>query len=122
MEEVGEVLLTFLVLSVVFEVALTPLFNWRMYLIHLEGKGWKTPIVIGLALLVFWGYNMDIIYDLLTALGYEVSKGFGGQMLTALLIAGGSSGILEIFRKLNIREDAVSRQQRTIDARGPGVG
>ena len=29
--EVGDVLLVFLVLSVIFEVALTPLFNWRVF-------------------------------------------------------------------------------------------
>jgi len=118
MEGVGEVLLTFLVLSAVFEVALTPLFNWRIFLRHFEGKGWKTPITVFMAYVVFWGYGMDIVYDLLTALGYEVSRGFGGQLLTALLIAGGSSGIFQIFRTLKIREDEDSRRTRTAEARG----
>ncbi len=117
MEGIGEVLVTFLVLSVVFEVALTPLFNWRLFLKHLEGKGWKTPITVGIAYLVFWGYNLDIIYDLLTALGYPVTKGLGGQILTAFLIAGGSDGILQIFRKLKIRESPEDRRVRTEVAR-----
>src|SRR5882672_5318127 len=73
---VGEVLLVFLVLSVVFEVALTPIFNWRIFLRYLEGNGWKTPITVVLAFLVFWGYRLDIIRDLLVALGYEANLTF----------------------------------------------
>ncbi|MES9906619.1 MAG: hypothetical protein ABW168_28545, partial [Sedimenticola sp.] len=67
-KKVGDVLFVILVLSVVFEVAMTPVFNWRYFLVHAEGKGWKTPIVTGAALLVFWSYDLDIIHDLLVAL------------------------------------------------------
>jgi hypothetical protein len=116
-EKVGEVLLVFLVMSVVFEMALTPIFNWRIFLKHLEGKGWKTPITVALAFLVFWGYKLDIIRDLLVALGYEAQLTFGGQVLTALLVAGGSDGVFRIFRKLYIREDATERKARVDEAR-----
>ncbi len=94
-------LFVILVLSVVFEVAMTPVFNWRYFLVHAEGKGWKTPIVTGAALLVFWSYDLDIIHDLLVALEMK-SDGitFGGQLLTALLIAGGSDGVFRIFTTL----------------------
>ncbi len=104
MQGVGEVLIVILVLSVVFEVAMTPIFNWRVFLKYGEGKGWKTPIVIGSALTVFWSYDLDIIKDLLIALGQkDAALSFGGQFLTALLIAGGSDGVFRIFTKLNIR-------------------
>lgn len=43
---VGKVLFIFLALSVVFEVALTPIFNWRVFLAHFEERGWKTPLGI----------------------------------------------------------------------------
>ena len=116
LNKVGEVLIVILVLSVVFEVALTPVFNWRVFLKHAEGKGWKTPIVIGAALLVFWSYDLDIIGDLLVALGKSASLTFGGQVLTALLIAGGSDGIFRIFTKLNIR-NPVERKVKAEQAR-----
>ena len=112
LDKVGQVLLVFLVLSVVFESALTPIFNWRYFLLNFENRGLKTPITVILALLVFWGYGLDIIRDLLNALGYNANKSFGGQLLTALLIAGGSSGVLGIFAKLGIREKPNERQQR----------
>lgn len=116
LDKVGQVLLVFLVLSVVFEVALTPIFNWRYFLLHFEGKGLKTPITVILAFLVFWGYGLDIIKDLLNSLGYPANRTFGGQLLTALLIAGGSDGVLRIFTKLGIR-NPVERKEKAEKAR-----
>ena len=116
-DSVGRVLVVFLVLSVVFEVALTPLFNWRVFMARFEGKGYKTPITVALAFIVFWGYGLDIIKDLLVALGKPASQSIGGQILTALLIAGGSSGVYQIFTKLKIRMDSQEREKKTAEAR-----
>jgi hypothetical protein len=115
LEQVGRVLLVFLVLSVVFEVALTPIFNWRVFLARFEGKGVKTPVAVILAFIVFWGYGLDIISDLLVALNYKAERSFGGQVLTALLIAGGSDGVFRIFTKLNIR-DPEARKEKAAEA------
>lgn len=118
LDKVGKVLVTFLVLSVLFEVALTPLFNWRRFIKYLDGGGWKTPITIGLAFLIFWKYELDIVSDLLVALGrqdQDSAPNFGGRILSALVIAGGSSGVLEIFRTLGIREKAQERQKRVTE-------
>ncbi len=110
--KVGRVLLVFLVLSVVFESALTPVFSWRVFRNRFDGKGVKTPIVVVLAFVVFWGYGLDIVYDLLNALGYdEVTITLGGRALSALLIAGGSSGIFRIFARLGIRKTGSSEKK-----------
>ena len=105
LDEIGAVLLKFLVLAVVFEVALTPIFSWRVFLVHFDGKGWKTPITIILALVVFFTFKLDIIRDLLLIFGdvTERKATTGGQILSALLIAGGSDGIWRIFTRLGIR-------------------
>lgn len=113
---VGKILIVFLVLSIVFEVALTPIFNWRFFLQHFEGKGYKTPIIITLAFVVFWSYDLDIVKDLLNALDYQAKMSIGGQFLTALLIAGGSDGIFRIFTKLGIR-NPVERKEKADEAR-----
>ncbi len=105
-DEIGQILVIFVILSVVFEVALTPIFNWRIFLARFEGKGFKTPITVILAFLVFWRYNLDIITDLLIVLHHlepGTESTLGGQALTALLIAGGSDGVFRIFTKLGIR-------------------
>lgn len=117
MNEVGNVLIVFLVLAVVFEVALTPIFNWSVFLAHFEGKGYKTPITVILAFVVFWGYGLDIISDLLQALGRNADITLGGQVITAFLIAGGSAGVFEIFTKLKINMDPEERMIRTEEAR-----
>jgi len=106
--KVGEVLLVFLVLSVVFESALTPVFSWRVFRKRFDGKGVKTPIVVVLAFVVFWNYDLDIVNDILVAMNYiaeTTPRGhtLPGQALTALLIAGGSSGIFNIYKKMGIR-------------------
>ena len=118
---VGEVLLVFLVLSAAFEVALTPVFNSRFFLARYEGKGVKVPLTIVLALIVFWGYELDIIQELLNALGHTTTKGepislsFGGQILTAFLIAGGSDGIFRIFSKLGIRNPKERKEKAALE-------
>ncbi|MCI5136063.1 MAG: hypothetical protein D3920_13565 [Candidatus Electrothrix sp. AW2] len=79
-----------------------------------EGKGWKTPIVIISALIVFWSYDIDIIRDMLNALGQPKDISRGGQLLTALLIAGGSDGVFRIFTKLNIRNPAERKEKAAL--------
>lgn len=113
---IGSVLVIFLVLSVVFETALTPIFNWRIFLLHFEEKGVKVPLTVGTAFIVFWAYDLDLIARLMTALGHEQEANFGGRVLTAFLIAGGSDGIFRIFSKLGIR-NPTERKEKAEEAR-----
>lgn len=112
----GEVLLVFLVISVVFETAMTPIFNWRVFLTHFESKGIKTPVVIVTAFFVFWSYDLDIVEEILRAMGHEQKSEFGGRVLTALLVAGGSDGVFRIFDKLGIR-NSKARLEKAAEAR-----
>lgn len=117
MAEIYDVLFMFLVLSVVFEVALTPLFNWRVFMARFEGQGYKTPITVILAFIVFWHYDLDIVGDLLVAMGKNVTTPIGGKILTALLIAGGSSGVYQVFKKLHINMATEEREKKAKDAK-----
>ena len=114
-ERLTDIFVLFLVLSVVFEVALTPVFNWRLFVKHCEGKGWKTPIAVGTAFVVFWTQDLDIFSQILNAFewGGKSDRGiqFGGQILTAFLIAGGSDGVFRIFKRLKLR-DPLERQKK----------
>jgi len=117
---IGTVLFVFLVLSIIFEAALTPLFNWRIFVRHFEGRGVKTPIVVVLAFVFFWSFGLDIVSEVLAALTTDMSPEptFGGQVLTALLIAGGSDGIFRIFTRLKIRDPA-ERVRKAREERQP---
>jgi len=115
-DSVGSVLIVFLVLSIVFETAMTPVFNWRIFLLHFEGKGVKIPLTVISAFIVFWAYNLDIVANLLTALGHPQNPNLGGRILTAFLIAGGSDGVFRIFTKLGIR-NPTERKEKAAEAR-----
>jgi hypothetical protein len=84
---------------------------------HFEERGWKTPITVALAFFVFWSYGLNIISDLLTARGNATAKSLGGQFLTALLIAGGSPGVFQIFAKLGIRMNTEERKKKAEEAK-----
>lgn len=115
MEKVGDILLMYLVLAVVFEAALTPIFSWRVFLARFEGKGFKIPITVIIAFLVFWKYDLDIFPKLLDIFGRTAAVSTGGQIITALLIAGGSDGIWRIFTKLGIR-NPVEIKEKAVEA------
>ena len=100
-------LVMLLVLSVVFEVAMDAVFSWRKFAKFCEGKGLKMPIIFGVSFVVFWSYDVDIFKDVLLAFEKSVPpgsiSGLMGQVLTSFLIAGGSSGVHQIFIKLKLR-------------------
>lgn len=120
-EQIGEILVLLFVISVVFETALTPLFNWRVFARFCEGKGWKTPITVIAAVLLLWNYDIDIFRHIIDAFaGASGGEGAGqatvgaqgaaeskstflGRIITGLLVAGGSGAIFNIFTKLNLR-------------------
>jgi len=111
-QAVFNVLFLFLALSLVFESAMSVIFDWRLFIRHFEGRGVKTPVIVGTAFLVFWSYDLDIVHDLLRALNQGTpEKSVMGQFLTALLIAGGSGGIFRIFARLGIRSPEARRRK-----------
>ena len=106
-EQIGEILVLLFVISVVFETALTPIFNWRVFARFCEGKGWKTPITVIAAVALLWNYDIDIFKHVIDAFakegGTEAQSTFLGRLITGLLVAGGSGAIFNIFAKLGLR-------------------
>ncbi len=121
-EQIGEVLVLLFVISVVFETALTPIFNWRIFARFCEGKGVKTPFTVIVAVLLLWTYEIDIFRHIIDA--FDAAKGaaatgtagaagvqgtagsessFLGRIMTGLLVAGGSGAIFNIFTKMGLR-------------------
>ena len=115
-EHIGSILAVFLVISLVFETALSPLFNWRVFAQHFEGRGVKTPITIVAAVVLLWSYDIDIFQQLvasfrvpandLSAPMAAVESSVFGRVMTGFLVAGGSGAIFNIFAKLGLRNPA----------------
>jgi hypothetical protein len=111
-QAIFNVLFLFLALSLIFESAMSVIFDWRLFIRYFEGRGIKTPVIVGTAFLVFWSYDLDIVHDLLVALDQGTpEKSVMGQFLTALLIGGGSGGIFRIFARLGIRSPEERRRK-----------
>ena len=105
-EQIGEILALLFVISLVFETALTPIFNWRFFAKHFEGKGVKTPITISAAVALLWSYDIDIFKHIIDAFAEgdaKASSNFVGRVMTGLLVAGGSGAIFNLFAKMNLR-------------------
>ena len=115
--ELVQILVLFLLLSVVFEAAMTTVFNWRWFAKRFEGRGVKTPLTVVLAWIVVDSFNVDLVSRILNVVGGgDHAATFSGQVLTALLIAGGSDMVYRIFTRLGIRNSA-ERAAKAAEAR-----
>ena len=115
-DQIGETLFLLFVISIIFETALTPIFNWRVFAKHCEGKGVKTPVTVVAAVTLLRGYDIDIFKHVIDAFAAaEGSTGvaqeaasssstFVGRIMTGLLVAGGSGAVFNIFTKIGLRD------------------
>lgn len=99
-EELGK----FAVVVVFLESAMSAIFNWRVYRAVVNYRSMKTPVLWAVGLAVVSTYNYDIFNTIMVAVA---PAGTGNTWLTyavsALMIAGGSSGINTLFLRLGIR-------------------
>jgi hypothetical protein len=112
----GSVLFVFLAIAVVFEAAMSAIFDWRVFLRYFEGRGVKTPLLVGVAFLVCSEYDLDILSKILVALDQGGSPKTVGKVVTALLISGGSSAVFRVYSNLGIRNPA-ERDRRAREER-----
>lgn len=106
-EQISHLLILLAVISIVFETALTPIFNWRIFARFCEGKGVKTPITVVAAILLLWNYDIDIFKHVIDSFARgdatKTDSTFFGRIMTGLLVAGGSGAIFNLFTKMGLR-------------------
>lgn len=106
----------FLIIAIFFETALSIIFNWRLFILHCDSKGWKTPINIGLALVFSFAFGLDIFSKVIEIMGQGSPSPILGKIFTALLLAGGSASIHELLRKIGARGKIDPKKSKEIDA------
>lgn len=91
-----EVFFAIVVLAIFLERALSLVFEHRLYVKKLKGKGLKSPIAFLLAFVVcrLWDF------DALSTVILQDSTSLIGQIITAGIIAGGCKGSVKMFREL----------------------
>ena len=101
-EELGK----FAIVVVFIESAMSAIFNWRVYRAIVNYRSMKMPVLWAVGLTVVSAYQYDIFNTIMVA-ATPGSAGTGNTLLTyavsALMIAGGSSGINTLFLRLGIR-------------------
>ena len=95
MERVASAFVLMFIVALVVERSLAALFDYRLYKTHLNGKGLKLPITLGICIAICYGYPFD-------AMGLIFGKTITtlGQLITAGFLAGGSKKIAETFGDL----------------------
>ena len=94
------------VLALLLESGLAVLFRWRPFLVYFDGRGVKTVVSVGFALLFVWSFDMDIVTDLVNVYSQRVTPfqhGIEGFVITALIVAGGSAAVNNILVALGFR-------------------
>ena len=99
-----QILFELFVVALLIETALAVIFNWRPFLELFDGRGVKTPIAILFSYIVVEAFNLDLFTKLTNLYtGGSESDQFSGRVLTALILAGGSAAVNNLFVALGFR-------------------
>lgn len=95
LDEAFRILMAAFVLALLMESAFALLFNWRLFQEYFVGRAWRTPIMFLISLAVVNQFGLDLLASLFNAYhgnSVNVPGGPVTQVLTAMIISGGSVG------------------------------
>lgn len=109
-----------LVLAVLLENGLAVIFNWRVFQAYFSGRGVRTIVMVVVACLLVWGLELDVVASLIGAyktppnaeMAATVPSQWITKLVTALILAGGSSGVHNIMKTLGFRS---AREEALLD-------
>ena len=103
-EQAGRAVFFLFVLAVVLESALALLFNWKPFTDKLSPRAVRPLIAFFISLLFVYLLDIDVIGILASALnGSKLEVSHQGKIITAMVIAGGSSGVNTMLVALGFR-------------------
>ena len=103
-EASGKILGALLVLAIVLESALALLFNWRPFLDTINRRATQPLISFIVAYVFVTKFDFDAVSALFSAYGNRpVQGGYMGPVITAMVIAGGSSAVNRLMQSLGFR-------------------
>jgi hypothetical protein len=117
-----KVLFGLFVLAVILESGLAVIFNWRPFLQVFDARGVKTIVSLLFALLIVWKFDLDIATQLINVLWDSRYEQSGvGMFVSALVLAGGSSGVNTLLVALGFRSlKSVESTTPNLPRRKPG--
>lgn len=102
--ELTKQLIGLFVVATLLESALTTLFTWRVYREFFNGRAVKTLVMVGMGYAIVRTFHYDVMASIITAAGGKGDEGQGlSQFLSALVLAGGSAAVNQLFTALGLR-------------------
>lgn len=100
------------VLAVLLESALTVIFNWRLYLVIFNSRGVKTLLMLILSWVMVDQLGIDVTADLMGSyIDPDPKSSPLTKLITALILAGGSSGVNNIMVTLGYRNASAAEKK-----------
>lgn len=110
--DIVDILSMIFILAVLIEVGLSVLFKWRVFLRFAEGKGLKVPIAFAVSLAIVITHSIDLPAAVVASFNMDaLSTSKAGYLISALIIAGGSSSVNGVFEKLGWRNPVTQTQK-----------
>jgi len=99
------------VVAVLLESALAVIFNWRVFLTFFNLRGIRTLVMIAVSWATVSVFDINVVAALLAAYSKKPPETeVLSSLLTALILAGGSSGIHNLMVALGFRDASRERQ------------
>ena len=99
-----KILLQLFLVAVLLEQALSVIFNWRPFLQNFDARGVKTVVSVVVAWFVVTAFKMDFVKDLVNVYAPAgIASDLSSQLLTAMILAGGSAGVNNLLIALGFR-------------------
>lgn len=104
-QEGFKALFVLFVLAVLIESALAILFNWRPFVETFNARAVRPLVSVIVAYIFVEAFDLDIVTNLVNgATSAKYPPRLLGEVLTAMIIAGGSAGVNSLFVALGYRE------------------
>lgn len=105
------------VVATVLESALATIFNWRVYREFFNGRAVKTLVMIAFGYAIVRLFDYDVVSRIVKYAGAVDGERWLSQILSALVLAGGSAAVYELFKALGMRPpvEPVERAQPAQD-------
>ena len=91
------------VVATIMESALSTIFEWRLYKEFFNGRAVKTLVMIGFGFAVVSAFNYDVFQRVISLAGGSGGDGPLSRILSALVLAGGSAAVYQLFITLGLR-------------------
>lgn len=103
-----------LAVATVMETALTTLFNWRLYREFFNGRAVKTVVMVLFGGIIVSVFSYDVIARIIVLAGGKEAVTPVSGILSALVLAGGSAAVFELFTRLGLRSPVKPEAERPL--------